>query len=229
MFLIFLNVSYLVWMLAFSDGKKNQVIPVVVSQSGSNLRLLSELSSAERAGLIPKEDIQVAASEVLVELGTPYCASLGPFETRASAENAIGHIARSGLSSELRTVVLETGERYRVYLPSFKNYDAASSELRKLRAKKIDSYIMQDEGFSNAISLGIFSSRDGAEGLQKKMNAYGFQTLIFPTVYGKEAYWVDVKDALDGGKTDSVLIEAMLSLENITRIDSPCKVIALNK
>lgn len=223
--LIFFNVAYLVWMLV-GDGGETAVsgssAKTKISLDGGRIILVDELSEEERRALGERFQLE---SEVLAS--EPYCPSLGPFESKIRMEEVGQRLAQSGLSAKVRTVAVDSSEKYRVYLPSYESREKAEDVLRKLRAKKVDSYIMTDSGFMNAISLGIFSSSDSAEGLVSKMLSNGYHAKIVSTTLSKDAYWLDLEIAANGGKADEVLVSLMTEMEGITRVDSPCKVVAL--
>jgi len=159
----------------------------------------------------------------------PYCPSLGPFEKKSELKEVGQRLADSGLRVEVRTAIVDSSEKFRVHLPAFADRNQADEALKKLRAKKIDSYIMSEGALNNAISLGIFSSEDSAEGLVKKMLSHGYQAEIQRTVLVEEVYWLDVSRHSTPEKTDQILISVMSEIDGITRIDSPCKVVALTQ
>lgn len=222
--LIFFNVAYLVWMLAGGETSpsSDSSPKSKVSLEGEKIVLLDELSKSELQELGERFQLE---NEVLAS--EPYCPSLGPFESKIRLEEVGQRLAKSGLSAKVRTVAIDSSEKYRVYLPSYESREKAEDVLRKLRAKKVDSYIMTDSGFMNAISLGIFSSSDSAEGLVGKMLSNGYHAKIVSTTLSKEAYWLDLEITANGGKADEVLVSLMTEMEGVTRVDSPCKVVAL--
>lgn len=235
--LVFFNIAYFVWAVA---GPSSDTVLSKVSEpraQGVQLKLLDELSEAERfdlASVDTSEQGEVVIEQAVTDdmqdtlVGTePYCPSLGPFEQKAKLKEVGQRLADSGLKVEVRTVVVDSNEKYRVYLPSYSDRESAAEALKKLRAKKIDSYIMSDGELNNAISLGIFSTKDSAEGLVKKMLSHGYQAKIQTTQLDTEAYWLDVLENISLQKVDETLISVMSEIDGITRIDSPCKVVAL--
>ncbi len=223
--LIFFNAAYFVWMLTgdeSADSRANLTVNEKKSSEGKKIVLVDELSKAERIAL--GERFQTANEMPASE---PYCPSLGPFESKIRLEEIGQRLAKSGLSAKVRTVTVDSSQKYRVYLPSYESREKAEDVLRKLRAKKVDSYIMTDSSYMNAISLGIFSTSDSAEGLVSKMLSNGYHAKIVTTTLSKEAYWLDLEQAANAEKADAVLVSLMTEMEGVTRVDSPCKVVAL--
>lgn len=237
--LVFFNIAYFVWAVAVPSTTAELSKVSEPRVQGVKLKLLDELSEVERSDLANKDTAneqqefpveQIVNEENIQDslIGTePYCPSLGPFENKPKLKEVGQRLADSGLKVEVRTVVIDSNEKYRVYLPPFSDRENAAEALKKLRAKKIDSYIMSDGELNNAISLGIFSTKDSAEGLVKKMLSHGYQAKIQGTQLDTEVYWLDVLENISSQKVDEILISVMSEINGITRIDSPCKVVAL--
>lgn len=241
--LVFFNIAYFVW--AIMEPSKNVALEAVseLKEQGVKLKLLDELTEDERIAFLetneasdleneqdPESAEKVAseASKQEVLIATePYCPSLGPFDKKTKLKEVGQRLADAGLKVEARTVLVDSNEKFRVYLPVYADREQAAEALKKLRAKKIDSYIMSDELLNNAISLGIFSNKDSAEGLVKKMLSHGYQAKIQSVRLDTETYWLDISDNISSPKVDDILISVMSEVDGITRIDSPCKVVAL--
>jgi len=223
--LIFFNIAYFAWVFLEDSGVgSNGGSLTNPSLQGERIVLVDELSHSDRLALGErfKSGNELLASE-------PFCPSLGPFDSKIRLEEVGQRLAKSGLGAKVRIVMIDSSQKYRVYLPSYDSREKAEEVLRKLRAKKVDSYIMTDSEFMNAISLGIFSTSDSAEGLVGKMLSNGYQAKIVTTTMSKEAYWLDLEQAASSEKADEVLVSLMTEMEGVTRVDSPCKVVALTQ
>lgn len=229
--LFFLNLSYFAWAVLDSSSDKKVInnLESQPAQTASSLRLLSE-TSVEHRGSLGGNDAQLATSDAGIfeaSASEPYCPALGPFEDKALVQKIGTELASAGLNVLPRSEMMGSSEKFRVYLPSYPDREQATDALKKLRAKKIDSYIMSEVGFANAISLGIFSLQESANGLVKKMNSYGYQAQVASLTYNREVFWIDVKSNSDPEKTDQIIVSAMTKWDGITRVDSPCKSVAL--
>lgn len=230
--IIFFNFAYFAWSMLSPDELKPDSASSEVRMEGEQITLLRELDpqaleslSAQNnkvTGEAEEKDASLPASE-------PYCPSLGPFESTLRVREIGARLAKSGLGAKARRVVVDSSEKYRVYLEPYPNYELASEALQELRAKKVDSYIMTEAPLANAISLGIFSTQDSAEGLALKMKSYGYETSTQTTTYDKEVFWLDVQSPAQSEKVDQVLSQVMSDIDGITRVDSPCKVVALTE
>jgi hypothetical protein len=227
--LVFFNLAYFVWAVSSGSGDENQTGKKLALE-GAKIKLLDEASEEELIALKSGIDGQSESIDSLdgFNLATePYCPSLGPFESKVMLKQVGQRLAESGLGAKARSVVTDSSEKYRVYIPPYGDRQQAEAVLRKLRAKKIDSYIMSDAGFVNAISLGIFSSKDSAEGLRSKMVSNGYHAKLQITFLDKEVFWLDIPKPPSQEKADQILVNLMSEIEGVTRIDSPCKVVAL--
>ncbi len=248
--LIFFNVAYFVW--AISSGsevsKQSQAVPL----KGEKIVLLSEVPEANGASVgesidsagveaaeqgegeqlaaaePPRLDVRSEASVIYDSSGAS-CPSIGPFKDREQMKTVGKQIASKGFKVAVRSVETDSGEKYRVFIPPFETREEAAGELKRLRAKKIDSYIMSTPPLENAISLGIFSSKESALGLVKKMNSSGYFAEMTPTSLKTTAFWLDVDAARAPEKADQVVVSTLSEIKGLTRVDSPCKVVALSQ
>jgi hypothetical protein len=82
-----------------------------------------------------------------------------------------------------------------VYLPPFKNRQAAYSEIRRLNERGIDDHAIVTKGpFNNAISLGLYHKPFYAKQRFEKLVASGYKNVKTQKRYKKETkYWLNVK------------------------------------
>lgn len=130
------------------------------SPSPSNLQL--SLDMAELAAAKP---------------GQPVCLEWGDFSgpdlTRATA--ALSALQLAGKLSQ-RQIERDIG--YWVYIPPLKNKAAANQKIAELKAMGVREYfVLQTSGhWLNAISLGIFKTRDAAQNYLNDLQAKGVHT-----------------------------------------------------
>lgn len=230
--IIFFNFAYFAWSMVSLDDVKSDSATSKVRLEGEQITLLRELDTKALESLSAQNNeltAEITEKDALLLASEPYCPSLGPFDSTLRVREIGARLAKSGLGAKARRVVVDSSEKYRVYLEPYTNYEAASEALQELRAKKVDSYIMTEAPLANAISLGIFSTLDSAEGLSLKMKSYGYKARIQTTNYDKEVFWLDVQSAIQSEKVDQVLSQVMSDIDGIARVDSPCKVVALSE
>ncbi len=177
--LLLSNVGYFAWQSMKLPSPQPQRVSAPAAQG---LALLSELPEAERPPLReakpekPAEEVEAAeqhtaddaAEEVVVEpvVTKParMCLELKGFEKHAEAEGILKALLDKGMRLEGRGDELVPRSNYWVLLPPYASRAEAEAVIRQLKAKKLrDFYRVRSGESTNAISLGVFSSRELAE------------------------------------------------------------------
>lgn len=107
----------------------------------------------------------------------PRCIALGPFADRAAATAAQGKTG-TGLSQvRLREQPAASGSaRYRVMLPAAANREEAQATVKRIVAAGLSDYYIISQGEeANAVALGQYRNREGAERRMAAVQAAGFQ------------------------------------------------------
>jgi hypothetical protein len=144
------------------------------------------------------------------------CYRLGPFADTAPAQKAQKALAGLPVFQREESTQLVSG--YRVYLPPFASKEAAERkrrELTKLGFK--DHAVMQEEGFQNALSLGLFSVEENARARINALAEKGVDANLQKVEQTRTVYWLEagpvpvtaelsgrLKAALDGVPAASV-------------------------
>ena len=81
-------------------------------------------------------------------------------------------MSRKGLQVRIDERKAE-GKDYWVYIPPFTNRDKAEERLRELKSRKVESFIVGEGAFANAISLGHFSKKELAQSFRQKLTEAG--------------------------------------------------------
>jgi len=120
---------------------------------------------------------QSMAAPVAAEPGAPVCLEWGDFSgmdlTRATAALSSLHLA-----DKLSQRQIERDIGYWVYIPPLRNKAAVNRKIAELRALGVREYfVMQVSGrWLNAISLGVFKTRDAAQNFLHDLNTKGVRT-----------------------------------------------------
>ena len=179
---------------------------------GQPLKLMSELSATERKQLASVEPLNAAplnapgaavaaATHAVPVIGTgtvavaaQVCASYGPFPSAAAATQGMNRLKTAGLGVSSRSVAGKARFGYWVYLPPFasrKEADAATAMLKKRGVT--DIYVVADEANRNAVSLGVFSQKDGAVQREKDLKKLGFKARVTEKFRDEPRFWLDAK------------------------------------
>ncbi|WP_445393415.1 SPOR domain-containing protein [Stenotrophomonas pavanii] len=107
----------------------------------------------------------------------PRCIALGPFADRAAASSAQGKAGTLLSQVRLREQPAASGSaRYRVMLPAAANRDEAQATVKRIVAAGLSDYYIISQGEdANAVALGQYRNREGAERRMAAVQAAGFQ------------------------------------------------------
>ncbi|EMR0466310.1 SPOR domain-containing protein [Stenotrophomonas maltophilia] len=107
----------------------------------------------------------------------PRCVALGPFADRATASSAQGKAGTLLSQVRLREQPAASGSaRYRVMLPAAANREEAQATVKRIVAAGLSDYYIISQGEeANAVALGQYRNREGAERRMAAVQAAGFQ------------------------------------------------------
>lgn len=121
------------------------------------------------------------------------CISLGPFADRDTAMAAQGKASELVQRSRLREVPKPgASSTYRVMMPAAASREEAQATVKRIAAAGIsDYYIMAQGEDANAIALGQYRNREGAERRLAALSAAGFSARLVGGSEGSAQWWVD--------------------------------------
>jgi cell division protein FtsN len=121
------------------------------------------------------------------------CISLGPFADRDTAMAAQGKAGGLVQRSRLREVPKPGASgTYRVMMPAAASREEAQAMVKRIAAAGIsDYYIMGQGDDANAIALGQYRNREGAERRMAALSAAGFSARLVGGGEGSAQWWVD--------------------------------------
>lgn len=107
----------------------------------------------------------------------PRCVALGPFADRVAATSAQGKAGSVISQVRLREQPAASGSaRYRVLLPAAANREEAQATVKRIVAAGLSDYYIISQGEdANAVALGQYRNREGAERRMAAVQAAGFQ------------------------------------------------------
>lgn len=121
------------------------------------------------------------------------CVSLGPFNDRAAAQAAQGKAGATLRGVRLREVADAGATRYRVILPPAASREEAQATVKRIVAAGLSDYYIIAQGEEvNAIALGQYRNREGAERRMAALSAAGFNArLVASGGDGSAQWWLD--------------------------------------
>ncbi|MEX2490080.1 MAG: SPOR domain-containing protein [Pseudomonadales bacterium] len=126
------------------------------------------------------------------------CLAAGPFEDMGMARDAAERLTSLDLDSEVKAIDEPTGENdYRVMIPPATSLQDAFRKLKELKAQGIDSYVITKGSDALGISLGVFSTREGAETLADNRQKGGYEVEITEIARLNREYWIFSTESTD--------------------------------
>jgi len=125
------------------------------------------------------------------------CASLGPYATQAQAQAAMSALGADAARPRLREVPGKAASSYRVLIaPAASREEAQATAKRIVEAGFSDYFIVSQGEEANAVALGQYRNREGAERRLASLTAAGFPAKLAAS--GTEiapSWWVDTATA----------------------------------
>lgn len=125
------------------------------------------------------------------------CASLGPYATQAQAQAALTALGADAARPRLREVPGKAASSYRVLIaPAASREEAQATAKRIVEAGFSDYFVVSQGEEANAVALGQYRNREGAERRLASLTAAGFPAKLATS--GTEiaaSWWVDTATA----------------------------------
>lgn len=122
------------------------------------------------------------------------CYSLGPFGAKPKAIAMVARFKQRGVKARLRNIRQTQVSAYWIYLPPYPSTAAAAAVTRKLAAKGYHHYyIVVAAPNTNAVSLGLFRERSGANRRLARLRSLGFHPRLQVRTAVKDLYWLDYR------------------------------------
>lgn len=197
--LVLANLAFLMWGLWYHQplvGLYGPRPPVDVSVD--KMRLLSEPG----VRLVPRARNGAAARPEVAALS---CYRLGPFTVLERVRAAATKLDAWGLAHERIAETESIGEAYRVVTRPLPTREAAERRRREITALGFkDNALLQEEGFANAISLGIFALEQNARAHVQELSRKGVPAMIQRIPNVRPVYWLSVADQHVGNEPGRV-------------------------
>ncbi len=154
------------------------------------------------------------------------CLYIGGFDEETVALAIEQRLLSLDIDSSVESVDEAVGVDYWVYLPPLVSRQASLRQLRELQSRNIDSYIITVGDLANGISLGIFSRRDSAESVVKRLQLLDYTASIRELPRTHRRYWVVMTGASQRLLTGALLGELYIDFPDLEQTKMPCAGVA---
>ena len=173
--------------------------------AAKDLQLLSEIDDE----VLESRDARIIAQKALPPV---MCTLIGVFaeseEAAIYAERLLGH----DMPSQQVYMKHLLAPVHWVYIKPEKTRSAAIETLRKLQSERVDSFMVTEGEYSNAISLGYFSKIESAKMIMEQQKAKGYDAHAILKAREEEAIWLAL-DEVSSPKFSTELLQNF-QLEN---------------
>ncbi|WP_447933851.1 SPOR domain-containing protein [Stenotrophomonas lactitubi] len=151
-------------------------VPAAATPTASS-KPAEPVKALEPVAAVAKPAPEPVAEKPAAPPAPPRCLALGPFADRAAATAAQGRAGNLLIQVRLREQPAASGSaRYRVLLPAAATRDDAQATVKRIVAAGLSDYYIISQGEeTNAIALGQYRNREGAERRMAAVQAAGFQ------------------------------------------------------
>lgn len=121
------------------------------------------------------------------------CSSFGPFESREQAQAAATTLGADLVRSQPREVPPRAATGYRVLIPPAASREEAQATVKRIVDASINDYFIIAQGDdANAVALGQYRNREGAERRLAALAAAGFTARIVGNgAEAADSWWLD--------------------------------------
>ncbi len=190
--LLIVNLVYGGWKLAFYVQQPADTVPVENTQSAGvhAAMTLHVVTTASPSSIGGTNQIKQASRAL--------CVALGPWDAQSGAQAALRELGKIAAKAVITRLTVEKPGLSWVYLPPYPDKASALAVLKELQSKGIDSFITDDNGRENAISLGYFHHHESAIGLQQHIRQAGYPAKVRNTTEQVTEYWLIVDKSKAG-------------------------------
>lgn len=221
--LMLANIVYFGWSFISTGHTPVRTLSAPVVQQGERIILLHERKAVAEVAALPEGDAVGDESPVVVvpdAAPVVQCFTVGPFLT--SSDGFVTRMRGKGFSVRVEQRKAE-GKDYWIYVPPFTNRGRAEEKLSELKAKGVESFIVNEGRFVNAISLGHFSKKELAQSFRDKMTAAGIVVEYREMVSEGTVDWVYVAPAASKSDLRSAIDVELSRNDSLRRQVAACE------
>jgi hypothetical protein len=196
--LVMLNVALFAYVWQVHHNALDVLVSTqVVDEKVATLTLLDEIAErkpVETIRLKKQRDQIIVAQEEGEGQSQPIsrslCTLVGSFAKQDKADVFVARLLSMGVKAKVKNLLVSTTVGYWLHLPPLASRKELLRRLSELRRQGVDSYIIPDGDLANGISLGMFSEKQRAKGLQDNIAHLGYQPKIIEVPREKREVWV---------------------------------------
>jgi len=152
----------------------------------------STASPATTAGKEPRQIAGPQASTGAAETTQRQCYTIGDFPASEPTKSILEWLDDRGATARVHQREEKTTANYLVFLPPFESRSAAEAQIDRLRRRGLRDMLTIARGdLENGVSLGVFSSLQGAERRVASLKTKGYAARHRPRFRTRTLYWIE--------------------------------------
>lgn len=204
MSLVLVNVLYFMWGRYAAEPAESGV--VIVNEADLGPMLEVSRSTIEEAVTRVPATTETSESTNLSAIVGRSCVTIGPFQSNAEADAAMGDYERQGMTASIRTTEGQLFVGHWVQIRNIPDREAGNAMLEQLRDGGLgDAYLVPTEDEGLKISLGLFGEMPRAERVELQAKSLDLPAEISPRMRDATVFFVDI--GLPPGKGAGEMIE----------------------
>ncbi len=229
--LLVINLSYLVWGVAFSE-KNSTPTNVQQPQGKQTLTLLSEQAGVITANTkkqsSSKEEKTSKANTKLDKKLSPLmapaktCYSLGPILDEKNSKKLEQKLKQNGFKPKHKAITDKEPKSYWVYFPKEKSLEDAKAVVNQLQIANVDDYFIIRKGkYTNAISLGLYNGYNRTKIRIRALKKLGFNPKVQTRYRQVTRHWLDFQET-DQKRLKTSIWENIEKDNPLQKLARPC-------
>jgi len=219
--LLFVNLGVLAYFQFFSPIVAASIAEPVAPEG--NYQRLAILSDQELSVLVQQAPQKARQTVAVVP---PVCTLVGPFPQLLSAEYFVENLLALNVVSEIKSLTVSGDAGYWLHLQPQVSRKEALGLLRELQQKSVDSYIIPSGDLANGISLGMFSDRSRAVGMQESIKQLGYNPQITEISRDQQEVWLYLPQGEAAKITDNRWVDLLSVEESLEKRQNLCSDVA---
>lgn len=222
MLLLVVNISYLIWGVAFSEKQESQRDNELPSGVPS-ISMLSENPESKLAlHALAKKDLPTNKSTT-DNLTQDQCFSIGPFVDEKKLNGLQERLMKRGIAYNAKSITDKEPKSYWVHMPPARTMADALKITEKLQAAKFNDYFVIRKGKNaRAVSLGLYKSFGRAKQIKDQLKELGVESKVETRYREITRHWLDYQENKSAPLSEKVWKQADKEIV-LQKVARPCE------
>jgi len=200
----------------------SETLPQQPEKSTAQASLATQPQSGDKQKQIDQAEVVLnpPIRAVFLELA---CYSIGPFVQEKSVKSVSSILTELGMVTTYKSETRREISGYWVYIPPLPSRDDARNVISMLKERGLKDFLIVSNGENrNAISLGFFGTKDGAQQHQTRMKTLGLNPIMEESYRQSNGFWLDFSSPNTPPLPQTVIEAIQQQYDEISMKKRPC-------